>query len=111
MDNIDHFQKVLVDIEYVMQICDMTRSPINQYETMVSSIQAFLNTAQYTGMIQYIDNINDMDLAFSVCYDKCKWTMHLNLASLNHSAVQFLSCSVCVRRICESYKTESLHAQ
>lgn len=37
--------------------------------------------------------------------------MHLNFASLNHCTVQFLSCSVSVHAILESYETKSLHAR
>lgn len=37
--------------------------------------------------------------------------MHLNLAPLNHCAVQLFTCHVCLRTILESYKTESLHAR
>lgn len=35
---------------------------------------------------------------------------HLYLSSLNHGAMESLPCLVGVSAICESYKTESLHA-
>lgn len=36
--------------------------------------------------------------------------MHLNLASLNHRAVQLVTCHIRFCTMLESYKTESLHA-
>lgn len=45
------------------------------------------------------------------CYTQSYYHAHLYFSSLNHGAVQSVSCALRISTICECYKTEPLHAE